>query len=67
MKHIITRAKGGTDERKVHINDCEIPDLWHIAMELKRQGKRTASDFVLETWYLCHDLKRHILEESAKQ
>lgn len=32
---IITRAKGGAEERKVELNTIVIPDLWHLAMWLK--------------------------------
>jgi hypothetical protein len=55
---MITRAKGGADERQVHINDVQIPDLWHLAMWLKG-----SADMILETWYLAHDLKNHIRRE----
>jgi hypothetical protein len=58
---MITRALNGEHERQVHINDVQIPDLWHVAMYLK-----DSADMILETWYLAHDLKKHIQEEMKK-
>ena len=63
---IITRAKGGTAERKVRIEDIQIPDCWHPAMFLLDSGRKAQSDIVLETWYLAHDLLRHIKELEDK-
>ncbi len=55
----ITRAKGGTDERTVPVNEIEIPDLWHFAM--RNEGRD--QEMILEVWYLCHDLLKHIKGE----
>lgn len=68
MKTIV-RSKGGTEEREVPINELQIPDLWHVAMYLKKNeptlgyGDGTpAWQAVLNCWYLCHDLLRTIRE-----
>lgn len=34
-----------------------IPDLWHIAGKIRNDVER---EEVLETWYMCHNLLRHI-------
>lgn len=61
---LITLSKGGTKERTVPIGKITIPNLWHIAQELKKMEMvchdTTAADYVLECWNLCHDLLRHI-------
>jgi hypothetical protein len=60
---MITRALNGEHERQVHINDVQIPDLWHVVMFLKENKMDLWADMILETWYLAHDMKRHIQEE----
>jgi hypothetical protein len=69
MKKIVTLSKGGTKERKEHVDKIQIPDLYKIAELLKTDTKyigRTTRQFmgnqILETWHLAHDLKRHIQE-----
>ena len=42
---------------KKNINDIQIPDLWHIAMNVESKEKR---EKILEVWHLCHSLKDHI-------
>lgn len=71
----ITRAKGGKQERKVPLDQIQVPDLWHIAMWLRknqpemRQSLTIGSEpipiheVVLECWHLCSDLLRHIGEQ----
>lgn len=54
----LIRAKGGSSERIEDIASITIPDLWHIAMRLKKSGDEVSSDMVLDTWYLAHDLLR---------
>jgi len=65
----ITRSRGGEAERKVHINDIKVPDLWHVAMAVRkgftyRKGIREElSDEILDTWLLAHDFVRAIKED----
>ena len=61
----LVRARGGSLERVVPVDELRVPDLWHIAMHLKERGFPKAQDEVLECWYLCHDLLRSIREENA--
>ena len=60
----IVRAKGGTAERVVKVDQIEVPDLWFISQFMleKRQSKRMKemSTAVLECWHLCHDLLKNI-------
>ena len=56
---LITRAPGGTEERQVRAIEIEIPDVWHLAINLHTEER----EMVLETWHLCHDLLAHIREE----
>lgn len=56
---IITRAKGGTLERKENVKDIRIPDMWHLAMELPDENDRA---MLLECWHLAHDLLRTLQE-----
>ena len=59
----VTRAKGGTAERKVDISKIQVPDLWHIAQRMKEKKgyEAEAADMVLECWHLTHDLYKHVL------
>lgn len=43
---IVTRAKGGTEERESHIVNISIPDCWHAAQQLNALG--TDRDRALE-------------------
>ncbi len=58
--------KGGTKEKTVPIDRVGIPDLWHIAEALRKDGKVDdgpgCADLILECWSRTHDLKRHIQE-----
>ena len=38
----------------------EIPDLWHVAMELGGKDTRVGKA-VLETWHLAHDMKKTLV------
>lgn len=71
----VTLSKGGKAEREAEVDEIEIPDLWHTAMRLKELGNSEsdlrlsenftkASEDILKTWHLAHDLKRHIQETS---
>lgn len=61
----VTLSKGGSAERTVAAIDIQVPDLWHIAMHLKREGAESQGEKVLECWHLCHDLLRHIQESET--
>jgi hypothetical protein len=70
----ITRSKGGTAEREVDVQDIQVPDLWHVAMHLKELSEssnshlkhkyKIASEEILETWHLAHDMKRYLQEQA---
>ena len=64
----IIRAKGGEAERKVDLADIRVPDLWHLAEDLRKAKLHKTRKMVLETWYLAHDLLRHLkfLEELSQ-
>ena len=56
----IVRSKGGTKERRVPIEEIAVPDLWFIALEVRKKISEAASEEILDCWCLAHDLKRHI-------
>lgn len=74
MRTKITLAKGGTLEQVVTAGEIQLPDLWHLAYNLKEiaaQKPRLASkcgirpdsgDQLLELWHLAHDLLRTLQE-----
>lgn len=72
-KKTITRAKGGTRECKVSVDDIHVPDLWHIAVKietgeyekllLSKKEKKYIAEQILDCWGLSHDLLRHVREE----
>lgn len=69
-KTTVTIFKGGSKERTLPINELRIPDLWHLACWLgENEGTvpngKLASELVLETWHIAHDLKRHISEAAT--
>ncbi len=35
----------------------QIPDLWHIAMELAEDGREETCEAILQVWHMAHDLK----------
>jgi hypothetical protein len=63
----VTRSKGGTAERTVDIRDWnQIPDLWHVVQELYKWPliiQKHEVDEILDTWQLCLDLRKHILNQ----
>jgi len=74
----ITRAKGGTGEHTVDVNDIQVPDLWHIVRALKDPEKLKSLSSVrnrdlafecgeatIRCWHLCHDLLRHIKDNQG--
>lgn len=50
MKIIL--AEQGSRRRVSRVSDIQVPDLWHLAMQLPK-GQRAE---VLEVWHLAHDL-----------
>ena len=59
MDQVITRSRGGTEERQERASEIQVIDLWHIAMRLPKDEQAA----VLEVWHLANDLLRHIREE----
>lgn len=63
-KKMVTLCRGGLEEKTLSIEEIEIPDLWHIAMAMKKGkiwlGMERDAEWVLKTWHFAHDLKRHI-------
>ena len=55
---MVTRARGGSAERKVKLADIKIPDVWHIA---QAQKTPEAKEAILEVWHLAHDLRKELL------
>ena len=74
MAHPITLNPGTPSELITEPRAIDIPDLWHIAQELKQTGAtivaleggefvaKLAGDHILDCWHLAHDLKRHAQE-----
>ena len=59
----ITRAKGGTKERKVAVDKIVIPDLWEIVYSPQHCDMNTKHrEQILDCWHLCHDLLRAVKE-----
>ena len=62
----VTLNKGGSKKKTIPISQVEIPDLWHIAEAIRKDGKVAdgpgCADLILECWSRAHDLKRHIQE-----
>jgi len=60
----VTLNKGGTKEMTVPISQVRIPNLWHIAEAIRKNGKVAdgpgCAKLILECWNLAHDLKNHI-------
>lgn len=59
MKTIIRSAKGKS-RREINIDDIKVPDLWHIAMYMKKNGLEKDAEEILDTWGLAHDLLKNI-------
>jgi hypothetical protein len=66
MDRTIILSQGGTNERTVSASTIKIPDLWHLAMHLKKGNAldRREAEKVLECWNLAHDLLGHIRKEA---
>jgi hypothetical protein len=59
----IVRHPGGTKEKKVPLDEVEVPDLWPIVKNLRRMAEDGAdgalskdADDIQACWSLCHDL-----------
>jgi len=59
----IIRSPRGAGRHTVPLNEVQVPDLWHVASYLHDQGHDEASNAVLETWHLAHDLLANLREE----
>ena len=58
----IVLSPGGSARREVELDEIQVPNLWHIAQALRTVAIKDpeASDMVLETWHLAHDLKANL-------
>jgi hypothetical protein len=63
MINEIIRSPNGTARRAVDLTDIEIPDAYHLAMRLKKEGHVKESEMVYELWTLAHDLMGNILAD----
>ena len=52
----IIRHPEGTERHQVELTDIQVPNLWHIASQLREQHLTNSADTVLECWSLCYDL-----------
>jgi len=48
---------GQPERLAVPVSSIQIPDLWHIAMQLNDAGDVAAADAVLTAWHMAHELK----------
>ena len=55
----------GVNGRTIDLEQERIDDLWHIAMDLQTMGHAEASEVVLHTWHLAHDMQ-HALHNLIK-
>ena len=74
MAHPITLNPGAPSEITAEPGAIPIPDLWHIAQELKQTGatvyvlegadivEKLAGDYILDCWNLAHALRRYIID-----
>lgn len=62
----VVLSKGGSHQKTVPASEINIPDLWHIAEALRKNGQVAdgpgCADLILECWNHAHGLKRHIVE-----
>ena len=77
MPNEITLNPGYPSEQTIEPGSIQIPDLWHIALDLNKTGKKVnalkdgqfqevlAGDYILEAWHLAHALKRYIQDHPA--
>lgn len=59
----IIRAKGGSKERVVAVQDIKIPDLWKLVHNHEVDLTARQKKEILECWHLCYDLLRAIKEQ----
>jgi hypothetical protein len=75
MAHPITLNPGAPSEITAEPGAISIPDLWHIAQELKATGativdfgedgefvEKLAGDYVLDCWHLAHAMRRYLID-----
>ena len=79
MAHPITLNPGTPSEITAEPGAISIPDVWHIALELKATGARVtlledgelveklAGDYILDCWHLAHALRRYIIDHQEAQ
>ena len=79
MAHPITLNPGAPSEMTAEPGAIPIPDLWHIAQELKQTGatvyvlegadivEKLAGDYILDCWHLAHALRRYIIDHQEAQ
>lgn len=73
MKKQVTLARGGSKEKTVDIDKINIPDMWHLASwlrngdsaNLSKEQRETQAEWLLKTWHIAHDFKRHIAEQTT--
>jgi hypothetical protein len=56
----IVRAPKSALRQTVPLNEVQVPNLWHLAVDLKRRGDKEGAAEVLECWHLCHDLLENL-------
>ena len=63
---MITLSRGGDEERTLPISEVYIPELYHIARDVRLNSKlinaNVCSEVILLVWHIANDLKRHIVE-----
>lgn len=58
----ITRAKGGTKERKVRVDKIKIPDVWTVVHRADNDINAHDKELLVDCWHLTHDLLRAVKE-----
>ena len=53
-------------QTKTHICSIQIPDLWHIAMNIKSVDP-IASEAILDCWHKAHWMKDHMVKALNSQ
>lgn len=62
----VIRGNGGVDPQLVDVDEIRVPDIWHTMQRLRDWPSVVSEeevDEILETWHLCHDLKKHVLNQ----
>ena len=80
MAHPITLNPGAPSEITAEPGAISIPDLWHIAQELKATGativdfgedggfvEKLAGDYVLDCWHLAHAMRRYLIDHQETE